>query len=438
MNYPKIYEFIRSHSWAITPEYMNTMLAVLNGHGDKLIAMQMAQDRNAFISGIGKPGLAVIDIRGVIVPYAGMFDQVSGLTSLDKVSALFEIAMADPSVNEILFIIDSPGGEITGLANLSDTIYSAREKKKVAAYVNGMAASAAYWIASACSEITMAETASVGSIGVMAIYEDTTRADKEAGIDTLILRSSLAPNKNLDPFTDEGREKVQNRIDSLEKVFIQHVARNRGVDVETVINTFGKGDVMIAKDGILNGLADKLANITSMFKKENVDTKELQGQVSALQLEIKSLQEANEAEIAKEKEAREKAEKELAEAEALKVTEKLAAISDTLLKDAFITPAEKETVSEFVNILSGKNSGSDDTLEKFKSFLTVRGKQFNTEPEKIEVPAVAQVELPDGTRNVDPQQLLDASKIKALADEKKLPYLEAAKLYYETLTSEGK
>ena len=43
MNYPKIYDFIRSHSWAITPEYMNTMLAVLNGHGDKLLAMQMSQ-----------------------------------------------------------------------------------------------------------------------------------------------------------------------------------------------------------------------------------------------------------------------------------------------------------------------------------------------------------------------------------------------------------
>lgn len=438
MKYPKVFDFVKSHFWAITPEYMSTIIAVINGHGNKELAFQIAEDRKAQDRSIQRTnGLAVIPIRGVLMPYATMFSAISGGAIVESIHAQVQAALNDPSVNEILLLIDSPGGEVTGISNLSNTIFEGRSKKKITAYVAGMGASGAYWIASAAHEIVMAETAVVGSIGAMAVYEDHSRADQEAGIDTLIIRSSQSPNKNLDPMTDEGKKSLQEKIDAIAQVFIQDVARNRGVSVETVITNFGKGDVMIAKDGIIKGLSDRVANITSMFK-GNGENKELQTQVEALQTEIKALQDASALEIAQAKAAQEKLEQELAEAEALKVTEKLNAVSENLLKEALITPAEKDSVAEFVSIVAGNKQGSDETLEKFKSFLTARGKQYNTEAETKEAPALPQVELPNGTRNVDPQQLLDASAIKALADEKKLPYLEAAKMYYETLTSEGK
>lgn len=442
MTHPKIYEFIRSHYWAIEPSYMNTILAVVNGQGDKLLAAQIADQRNEFANTIPqRKDLAVINVRGVIMPYANLFTAISGGVSVESISAQFETAMNDPMIQEILMVFDSPGGEITGLANLSDMMYSARGKKKVTSYVNGMAASAAYWIASASENIVMAETAQVGSIGVMAIYEDTSRADKEAGIDTLVLRSSQSPNKNVDPMTDEGKQKLQNKIDSLAQIFIEHVARNRGVDVETVLNNFGKGDVMIAKDGILKGMGDKIANITAMFKKENVDTKALELEVAALKDQIKVLADESALEVANIQAAKEKAEKELAEAEALKVTEKLSAVSEELLKDAFITPAEKETVSEMVFVVAGNKAGSDDVLGKFKSFLTARGKQFNTEEtEKVDKTDVkaSEIELPNGTGNVDPIMIAEATKILELSKEKSMSYIEAAKLYYSTKNSEGK
>lgn len=435
MNYPQIHEFLRSHSWAITPEYLNTIIAVVNGNGNKALAEQIAEDRNTFISQLPQTkNTAVIQIKGVIMPYANLFTAISGGTSIEGVAAQFDKAMTDQSVTDILLLFDSPGGEITGLANLSDTIYNARGKKKIVSYVNGMAASAAYWIATAADEIVMAETAEVGSIGVMAIYEDTTKAEQMAGIDTLILRSSQSPNKNVDPMTEKGQQLIQDKIDSLAQIFIQHVARNRGVSVETVLTTFGKGDVMISKDAILKGMADKIANITSMFKKDGAMDAQVQETISALQLEVKQLTEANQAEIEKAKAIQEKADKELAEAKAKEVEMKLSLITENLLKDAFITPAEKDTVSALISYVY--KVGADEGVAKLKTFLEARGKQFETKAtDKEEVKPTVTLDLPNGTGAIDPIQVKEAILIKEIMNEKNISFMEAAKQFYNT---EGK
>jgi hypothetical protein len=54
----------------------------------------------------------------------------------------------DPQVSEILLLVDSPGGEGVGLPETATAIYDARKIKPVNAMVTGMAASAAYYLAS--------------------------------------------------------------------------------------------------------------------------------------------------------------------------------------------------------------------------------------------------------------------------------------------------
>ncbi len=87
-----------------------------------------------------------------------------------------------------------------------------------------MGASAAYWIASACDRIYASDSAIVGSIGVQSFMKSETQDG------TIRFVSSQSPAKNRDPGTGEGARDVQAVIDTLAEVFVQKVARNRGVD----------------------------------------------------------------------------------------------------------------------------------------------------------------------------------------------------------------
>ena len=82
------------------------------------------------------------------------------------------------TIRSVLRDICSPGGEAACMAGLADLIRSVRQTKPVTAFVNEMAASAAYSIASAASEIAISPTSILGSIGVVMLHAD--RSDELA------------------------------------------------------------------------------------------------------------------------------------------------------------------------------------------------------------------------------------------------------------------
>ena len=82
--------------------------------------------------------------------------------------AAFDRAAADSSIGAIVLNIDSPGGSVYGVEELADKIYKARGTKPVYAVANSLAASAAYWIGSAASQLYVTPSGEVGSIGVLA------------------------------------------------------------------------------------------------------------------------------------------------------------------------------------------------------------------------------------------------------------------------------
>jgi ClpP class serine protease len=64
-------------------------------------------------------------------------------------------ALADPNAKTVDLVIDSPGGSVLGLPETADAIRAANHVKPVRAFVTGIAASAAYWLASQASTITL-------------------------------------------------------------------------------------------------------------------------------------------------------------------------------------------------------------------------------------------------------------------------------------------
>lgn len=232
------------------------------------IAKEMGRDMKNTHAVSVRGGVAVIPVTGPLFRHANLLTAVCGATSYEILAQDFNKALNDPNISAIVFDVDSPGGEVNGCSELADMIYNARGKKPVIAYASGSCCSGAYWIASACDKIMASDTAILGSIGVVSIFE------KEDDKKTIEIVSSQSPNKRPDVETDEGKAKIQAHIDALAEVFINKIALHRDVSPKDVIENFGGGDVFVGQKAVRIGLADSLASFEAIISDLNTQSTE--------------------------------------------------------------------------------------------------------------------------------------------------------------------
>lgn len=253
------FDLVASQPWAILPDMLETIATVARRENENIEAVEAR---------LGRPlqntrkvtmrdQVAVIPVTGPIFRYANLFTDVSGATSLEVLTRDFTAAADDPAVKHIVLNIDSPGGQANGIAELAQLVRASA--KPVTAYVDGQAASAAYWLAASASRIVMSKTAMVGSIGAVVTLD----AKKREGQIEIV--SSQSPNKRPDITTDAGRGQIQALIDGLAQVFINDVAQYRGVSAETVITKFGGGGVFLAAEAVALGMADEVGTFEGLI-----------------------------------------------------------------------------------------------------------------------------------------------------------------------------
>lgn len=209
--------------------------------------------------------VGIVTVRGPMFRYANLFTEVSGATSYDTIRRDLQVAVDYSAIEAIVLNVDSPGGEANGVAELARAVRAASERKRVVAYGGGTMASAAYWIASAASEIVIAESAILGSIGVRIAVIDDRQARASRGVKEVEFVSSQSPGKALDLDSDDGRARIQRRADALAQVFIDAVAANRGVTSQEVIDRFGGGDVKVGQAAVDAGMADRLGSFETLI-----------------------------------------------------------------------------------------------------------------------------------------------------------------------------
>jgi signal peptide peptidase SppA len=173
-------------------------------------------------------GVATISITGPLLPTTDEFDRVMlGATSLDEVRSTVESAAADPAVTSIVLNIDSPGGTVRGTPEAADAIYEASKVKPVRAHTSGTMASAAYWLGSQATSVSMTRSASVGSIGVMVPHIDQSKRAEMLGVKVELFttgkfKAAGFPGTSL---TESQRELIQERINQVFGEFKSAVTR---------------------------------------------------------------------------------------------------------------------------------------------------------------------------------------------------------------------
>lgn len=247
--------------WAITVDALETIFAVLfrENATPEAIAAEIGIELNNTRTVTVRNNVATIPIMGTIIPRADEFDKVSGLLSMEEIAQDFTAAIEDEEVGAIILAFDSPGGTAAGTSELAQLIFEARGSKPIVAQITDMAASAAFWVATAADEVVTTTTGVLGSVGVIASFLDNSEAMAQRGLRRIDIVSSRAPKKRADVTTPEGQAIIQEELDVLEAAFVDGLALHRGVTEKTVVKQFGQGGVVIGREAMKAGMADRIA-----------------------------------------------------------------------------------------------------------------------------------------------------------------------------------
>jgi protease-4 len=203
--------------------------------------------------------ISVLKIKNVLVKpdYYGL-----GMSSLGKIH---KSADAHPNIVGHVLFIDSPGGTVDGTEEFAQIIKSSL--KPVVVFVDGLMASAAYWIGSSAQKIILnGKTARVGSVGTMLGVADFNGILEKYGAKFHNVRATDSSEKNeafyqlMQGNYKPVREEV---LDPLNDVFLSSVDENRNGKVK---KTALKGKTFIGESAIEQGLADSIGTFEDAVK----------------------------------------------------------------------------------------------------------------------------------------------------------------------------
>lgn len=213
-------------------------------------------------------GVACIQVEGMLVQKTGSLRPWSGMTGWDGLRTNFLTALADPSVKAIAFDMNSGGGEVSGCFDFCDTVFAARGVKPIWAVLGDCAYSAAYSLASACDRVTVPRTGGTGSIGIIALLVDFSKAITASGLEVHFVRYGEQKARELREMhtgvSQELLDRLQVDIDAMGDLFVQTVARNRNMAPAAV--RAQQADYYLGAAGVEAGLADAVMSPDEAFE----------------------------------------------------------------------------------------------------------------------------------------------------------------------------
>lgn len=210
--------------WNINTEALNRYLSMVKESKDK-----QSFDFSRYVH-IRRPmtlenGIATIHVNSYLLDNAVPIDKELGVTDYRDVIGDINAALSQ-DVQGILLDVDSPGGTVVGCAEAAEAIANA--PVPVVAYVDGLATSAAYYLAVTADHIIARPSASVGNIGTILVLYDDSKMLATFGVERIVLTNDGADYKSIGyELTESQREFLQSRMDVIGANFRAHVEANR-------------------------------------------------------------------------------------------------------------------------------------------------------------------------------------------------------------------
>lgn len=207
--------------------------------------------------------VAVIPVHGVLTKRGGW-----GVESTDRILGAVEAAVGHKGVSGVLLDVDSPGGSSYGLQEFATRLRELRDVKPIVAIGNPLAASAAYWTASAAKRIAVTPSGDMGHIGVWSLHIDYSQHLADAGIKpTFIYAGKHKVDGNpFEPLSDDARADMQASVNDTYEQFVDAVAQNRGMSRVRVKAEMADGRIYGSKQALEIGLVDRVGTADDLLR----------------------------------------------------------------------------------------------------------------------------------------------------------------------------
>ena len=209
------------------------------------------------------PVVSVVRLSGVIA------QGTRGTLNDAGLAPVFEKAFSKGRPRAVALVINSPGGSAVQSSLIGGRIRRLAEEKAVPvhAFVEDVAASGGYWLASAADDIWADPSSVVGSIGVISAGFGLSDAIGRLGIERRVHTAGRSKSM-LDPFRPEKEEDVR-RLDDLlgdiHKAFIDQVKSRRGVKLADDDRLF-TGEIWTGMRAGEVGLIDGIGHLEPKMK----------------------------------------------------------------------------------------------------------------------------------------------------------------------------
>lgn len=205
-----------------------------------------------FLGSLRSPAIAVVDLQGTI----------GGAVRPLEYTRLLSRLGAEPSVRAVVLNIDSPGGVASGAELITRAVERLNAAKPVVSFIAGTGASGGYMIACASRHVVALPSAIVGAIGVISYRPVVEQALERLGVQMLVAKSGRLKDMG-SPFrepTEEEQARQQHLLDSLYDLFVESVARGRGLPLERV-RELATGEVYTTAEALEHGLVDSVGDL---------------------------------------------------------------------------------------------------------------------------------------------------------------------------------
>ena len=194
----------------------------------------------------GRTGTAVLYVHGSL--YGWSYEYIKSTMSRWD---------SNENIEKVVLDFDSPGGLASGCGDCAESIKSV--STPTSAHVRSMAASAAYWLASAADDIRVKNDAIVGSVGTVVAHIDYSKALERIGLKVSFITAGegKVDGNSYEPLSDAGQAKFQKIVDEHYSSFSNGVAENRGINQKVVKDEWG-AHIYTGRESLENGMADSL------------------------------------------------------------------------------------------------------------------------------------------------------------------------------------
>jgi capsid assembly protease len=210
-------------------------------------------------------GVGIVSIEGALIPGDAGFYSYFGYVGYNDIRTAAMAAVMNPDVKSIMLHINSGGGAVDGCQDCADMLAQVAGLKPTMVFADNSLGSGAYWLATSAGKIFISTTTEAGSVGVIAKAAEYSKARAAAGITDLVVRSG--PYKQLingvEAHTDAAVAMLQERVNAIADVFLEHVADARGVSAKQFDATMGQGRVFTGAKAVQVGIVDGLATYDS-------------------------------------------------------------------------------------------------------------------------------------------------------------------------------